>query len=241
LSAFDPAGLETKVTIACIESCPKTDNGPVAAEYVATDSRIRELPPIELKAVGETRRGSSEGGGGGGKGGTNARKPKKCLQEKLPKDIANVLAQSPALENKVLSSFEEAYDLGLSNDVATYVSNVSSQGQWDFKSPSFDTQYAPVSRTQRETVGNFAFGASASFWLAASTGGASWLAPAVRTDVLQRGAGAYQAAFGPYDAKNGNPLDSPGASTYGDEPADFANVARGSDYAQDAQNCVGTP
>ncbi|MCK0536836.1 RHS repeat-associated core domain-containing protein [Alcanivorax quisquiliarum] len=149
------------------------------------------------------------------------------LFNQMSKDSEQLRAQ---LAEEFIASIDEARRLGVEGDVVGYIERVRSGGRWDFKSKP---DYRGLEGI--EDFGNFAYGATASAWVDGRTGGISTRYPDITTNILMRGAGAYQEFFQHYNPSDGHFFDfaPPARSNYGDQFRDQMNIHQGAKYYYD--------
>jgi hypothetical protein len=131
------------------------------------------------------------------------------------------------LSKEFRTSIDEARQLGADGDIDGYIDRVRSGGIWDFKSRR---EYRNLEGI--EDFGNFAFGATGAAWADGYTGGLSNQSPERTTNLLMRGAGAYQEFFQSYNPSDGHFYDfsPPAESNYGDQFRDQINIYSGAQY-----------
>lgn len=131
------------------------------------------------------------------------------------------------LSKEFRASIDEARQLGADGDIDGYIDGVRSGGIWDFKSRREFRNLEGI-----EDFGNFAFGATGAAWADGYTGGLSNQYPELTTNLLMRGAGAYQEFFQSYNPSDGHFYDfsPPAESNYGDQFRDQKNIHTGAQY-----------
>jgi len=163
-------------------------------------------------------------------GGKFANGAKTAAMSRLFNDVAHDETAQKAraqLSKEFRASVDEARQLGADGDIDGYIDRVRSGGIWDFKSRR---EYRNLEGI--EDFGNFAFGATGAAWADGYTGGLSNQYPDLTTNLLMRGAGAYQEFFQSYNPSDGHFYDfsPPAASNYGDQFRDQINIHTGAQY-----------
>ena len=137
--------------------------------------------------------------------------------------------QGQMLISEFKASLPTAFLLGELNAVRPYISLVKENGLWDYKNRNSYRKLAAI-----EAFGNFAFGATAAAWADGFTGGLSNGLADLTINIAKRGAGYYQKNEQPlhYQSSFGHWLDLAlfTNTTYGDSPADGANIELGGRY-----------
>lgn len=125
------------------------------------------------------------------------------------------------------NSIIEAFYLGKFLNIDGYISNVETDGPWDYKNTD---EYRDLEGI--EQFGNFAFGVTSASWANGATRGISTIFESFTANMAIRGGGYYQEHYQPnvYDESNGNWNDlillTPD-SRFGENPGDGPRIMEG--------------
>lgn len=140
------------------------------------------------------------------------------------------LASNPVMAKLFVEfaiNIDIAYELGADGDAIGYIDLIRSGGEWDYKSRREYRNLAGI-----EDFGNFSFGVTGAAWADGFTEGWSNQVSGLTTNLLMRGAGAYQEFFQSYDPSNGHFYDIslPQYSNYGDQHGDQSAIQKGAHF-----------